>query len=179
MRKIHLKNLENEIPEISKAFRAIMLEAAQYCLNVSGHKSGVTLKISGEFDETIQLFWDKSTISNEEHITWRDKKEATRYAAKGIAILLIKELTEYTHFERLYQGLGIDFFLSDNNEKVTNRNLSRLEVSGLFKETKGNTLNIRIGNKKNQVKKSDFLGFSVYIVVVEFEKPSAKIIRNE
>lgn len=179
MRKIYLKNLENEIPEISGAFRAIMLEAAQYCLNVSGHKSGVTLKISGAFKETIQLFWDKSTISKEERITWRDTKEATRYAAKGIAILLIKELTEYTHFERLYQGLGIDFFLSEENENVAGRMLSRLEVSGLFKETKGNTLDIRINNKKNQVKKSDFLGFSVYIVVVEFEKPSAKIIKNE
>jgi len=179
MRKIYLKNLENEIPEISKAFRAIMLEAAQYCLNVSGYKSGVVLKISGAFDETIQLFWNKSSISRQERITWRDTKEATRYAAKGIAILLIKELTKFTHFERLYQGLGIDFFLSDNNEKVTNRELSRLEVSGLFKETKGNTLNIRISSKENQVKKSDFLGFSVYIVVVEFEKPSAKIIKNE
>ena len=179
MRKIYLKNLENEIPEISKAFRAIMLEAAQFCLNASGHKSEIVLKVSGEFNETIQLFWDKSSISKEERITWRDIKEATRYAAKGIAILLIQELTKYSHFERLYQGLGIDFFLSENNKTVTNRELSRLEVSGLFKETKGNTLNIRINNKEDQVKKSDFLGISVYIVVVEFEKPSAKIIKNE
>ena len=178
MRKLFLEDLEKEIPEISPAFRSIMKEAAQYCLNFFGHKPGVTLIVRGIFEEEIQLFWDKTTISNAEKKTWSDTKEAARYAAKAISILLIKILTDYNHFERLYQGLGVDFFISNNENPVSDKRLARLEISGIFQETKKKTVNIRQKIKKKQVKKSDYLGISVYIVVVELGTPKANIFKK-
>ena len=174
MGKLFLKDLNEEIPEISPAFRSIMLEAAQYCLNFSGHKPGVKLKVSGISETELQLFWGKTTISNAEQKTWSDIKEATRYAAKAIAILLIKKLTNFNQFERLYQGLGVDFFMTSEKEE----NGARLEISGIFEENKGNKISIRLENKKKQVKKSDFLDISVYIVIVELGAPKANIFKK-
>jgi len=178
MRKLFLGDLEEEIPEISFAFRAIMLEAAQYCLNFFGHKPGVKLKVTGIFEKELQLFWNKTTISKAEKKTWQDTKEAARFAAKAIAVLLMKKLTNYDHFERLYQGLGVDFFISVEEGLKDNRQLARLEVSGIFEEKKGNRISDRQRIKKKQVEKSDFLGISVYIVVVELGTPKANIFKK-
>ncbi len=178
MRKLFLGDLKEEIPEISFAFRAIMLEATQYCLNFFGHQPGVKLKVTGIFEEELQLFWEKTTISNAEKKTWQDTKEAARFAAKAIAVLLIKNLTKYNHFERLYQGLGVDFFISVEESLKDNKQLARLEVSGIFEEKKGNTISDRQRIKKKQIEKSDYLGISVYIVVAELGTPKANIFKK-
>lgn len=55
---------------------------------------------------------------------------------------------------------------------------ARLEVSGLNKEKVGNTVNMRIGQKKRQITSSDKPNLPGWIIVVEFTTPKSKIIKK-
>jgi len=47
----------------------------------------------------------------------------------------------------------------------------RLEISGIFKETKQNNVEKRVREKKQQAKQSDESQLPAYISIVEFSKP--------
>jgi len=78
-------------------------------------------------------------------------------------------------------GEGADFFLckkTDSNKLSFQQNpAAKLEVSGIWNEKLGNTINMRINIKKRQVEKGT-LGFPIYIIVVEFGGLKAKFIKK-
>ncbi len=158
---------------------AFLAEAAMVCLEKNGHQSGVRLKVTGDFQETFEVIWS-GKVDTIIDGTWKDQKEATEFGATGIALLLMDKLSEYHTFERS-KGDSFDFYLKKNSLNIlsTNeaKNIALFEISGIWNEKKGNTLNMRINIKKKQLQHipidSDF-----YVVVTEFSFPKAKIIKN-
>ena len=78
-------------------------------------------------------------------------------------------------------GEGADFFLCKKADSsilsFRQEPAAKLEVSGIWNEKIGNTINMRINLKKRQVDKGE-LGFPIYIIVVEFGQLKAKCIKQ-
>jgi hypothetical protein len=106
--KLHLDKLKGGIYGISRTYGAFLAEAIAVCLISAGHKSSVNIKVEGDFDAEFELEWQEE-IGAAELSSWRDLKEATEYAAMGLAILLISVLTTYGMFQRNEQGEDADF----------------------------------------------------------------------
>lgn len=69
-------------------------------------------------------------------------------------------------------GEGADFFLCKKGCKKLSfqqNPVAKLEVSGIWNEKLGNTINIRINIKKRQVEKG-IIKMPIFIIVVEFGK---------
>lgn len=181
MKKLDLDILKTGVPVISKKIGAFLAEAAAICLHMNGYKSGVKLKLEGEVTETLVIEWNDK-ITEDVLNSWNDPKEATEFGATALAILLLLQYTDFTYFIRAFQGTGIDYWLGKG--KYTGEGLptgdrkGRLEISGILKQSKGNTINMRINRKKKQSKQTDDTELPVYIVVVEFSQPKAKIIKK-
>jgi hypothetical protein len=177
--KLHLDKLKGGISGISHAYGAFLAEAIVVCLSSAGHKSPIILKVEGDFDEAFELEWQEE-IGAAELSSWRDLKEATEYAAMGLAVLLISALTIYSVFQRNDQGEDADFTMqeiSDPNIILYDRiQKAHLEVSGIFAESSTNTLNMRISAKTKGLEKRVMPSLPVYIAVIEFSIPKAKIV---
>ncbi len=181
MRRLNLDILKNGIPVISEKTGAFLAEAAAICLTLSGYESGVLLQVEGVINETFEVKWsDKITDSILN--SWNDPKEATEFGATALALLLLLEKTNYTYFIRAFQGAGIDYWLGTGTYTGEQMPIAarkgRLEISGILKATKGNTINMRVAQKEKQSKKTDDTNLPVYIVVVEFSQPKAKIVKK-
>ena len=144
---------------------------------MNGHKSGVILKVSGYYQTDIILKW-QTTLTAETILGWKDIKETTEYGATAIALLLMLELGDCNFAERLPQGGIGDYFLK---KEVLSNNQAKneifLEISGIFKESKQNSINIRINQKKKQLAKKSTNNLNVFIAIVEFTNPKAKIVK--
>jgi len=181
MRKLKLDILQKGLPGITPIMGAYYMEAAIVCLVKNGHTSGVVLEVTGDYQLSFEISWDlpidKNTIDS-----WREEKIATSHGAVGIALCLLLELFDYTTFEEGLYGTGIDFWLGKgilaNNQISLYQREARVEVSGIFKETKTNTIKMRVNKKKEQITPSDKTKLDGWIVVVEFEKPKSKIVKK-
>lgn len=110
---------------------------------------------------------------------WGDEETTTEHAAYGIAILLIEELTEYTAIARARRGTGIDFWLGTrpDDPKQPFEYKARLEVSGI-RQRNVRRISARVSQKKQQASLSN-REYPAYIIVVEFSRPSARVVRHE
>ncbi len=99
-------------------------------------------------------------------------------AACAIALLLVRELTEYTAISKARIGTTVDYYLiskNQNTDSFFNEAEARLEVSGILSETKNNTVTARIKEKRERLAPEDMPKF---IVIVEFSNPYAKVIKE-
>ncbi len=180
MRILDLDKLKEGLPGISPAFGSLFAEAAAVCLTTMGHVSGVRLKVIGDFEAEFAIVWTFE-IGQPKKMGWGDSREAAEFGATALALLLISVLTNYHEFERKEQGDGYDFNMWKNvseNEVMKNiEERARLEISGIFKEAPGNSVQARIAIKKRQTTKSHGQNLPLFIVVVEFKTPKAKIIQ--
>lgn len=174
MRKINLDILKEGQIGLSSNVAAFYLEALVYCLMTNGHFSGVLLKVTGEFEETFELIWSDN-LTEQIKQSWNDQSEAAEYGATGIAILLTRILLNFEILQRNVQSERTDYKIGFANNLAINSNL---EVSGIFSETKTNSLIARVNKKIQQVKKrKDIL--TAYVIVTEFSKPKSKIVKDE
>lgn len=178
MKSINLSYLNESVSGIQGSFGQYMSDCASYCLMSEGHDSGVLLSVkTDEGTTTYQILWDvilDETLKK----SMKDEERATEFGAMGIAVLLTLELTKYTCFEVAGKGTGIDFWLfeEDDNDLEFESRGARLEVSGIKKASKTNTISNRIKIKKKQSEKSKATGKIVYIAVCEFSKPESVYI---
>lgn len=175
MRTLNLDKLKGGLPDVSPAFGTLFAEAAAVCLTLVGYRSGVTLTVQGAFQATYIVEWTQE-IGSLEKTSWGDLKEAVEYGATALAMLLMMELTQFDSFKREDQLEGIDFELSQHKKQTPKDQNAKLEISGILKETPDNTVHIRVNMKERKIKKRGNLNLQVYVVVVEFGTPKAKII---
>ena len=179
MKKLKLDQLKKGTLGITKVVGAYLAQATAYFLELNGHKSGVVLEVDGIFQDKFELTWTDE-IDDQVKRSWRDNLEATEYGAVGIAALLSESLLNLSIVERSYIGTRVDYILgqsSDDDRPFVVK--ARLEVSGIGKETAGNSIDQRIKVKLNQIKKSEDHSLPAYVIVVEFGLPRAKIIEYE
>jgi hypothetical protein len=175
MNILQLDKLSGGIAGISNAYGAFLAEAAVMCLDALGHTPGVILKVEGDFEALFRLEWQQQ-IGVPERLSWGDLKEATEYAAMGIALLLLESLTEYSVFQRNDQsGVG-DFTLTQNFYQSIEQG-ALLEVSGIFAEIPNNTVSMRLLQKKKNHTKRNRTKLPFFTAIVAFNVPKAIITK--
>lgn len=103
--------------------------------------------------------------------------------AVGIALMLIVTLTKYTVVERAARGTGVDYLLGER-ESVSladrddfNEHTAYLEVSGILRENRNNSVRKRLYKKMNRKIQTDE-GKPVYVIVVEFSTPKVNFSKR-
>ncbi len=141
-----------------------------------GHEPGTHLKVEGDFQAEFLLEWTQE-IGDLEISSWKDLKEATEYGATALALLLMRELPGFDIFKRQDQNQVSDF--EARKEIIPGKAplRAKLEVSGILKETPSNMVTARVSVKERNIKKRSNLNLPVYIVVVEFGQPKAKLVK--
>lgn len=178
MKDLHLDTLKEGLPGVTKTVGSFLAEAAALCLESNGHQSGLTIQLGGDVETSFQLFWT-DVVTEQVKKTWKDKNESSEYGATAIAILVLLGLTDFIISERGIQTGTADYLLTtkENNSNLQNLKppIAHLEVSGIWGEKPGNTINVRLRDKKKQVKAAIDRGETVFIIVTEFGIPKTKI----
>jgi len=154
------------------------MEACVWCLLNQNHANGVKLKVVGNDKENLfyEIYWPEN-IETETIFRSYNQDDATQFGAEAIAFLLVREYTKFTVIERAVTSTGIDYWLSFKNVNKNHlfHRAARLEISGILAENPGNTVTSRINLKLKQTQPTDHT-FPVYIIVVDFSKPWAKMV---
>src|SRR5438876_11461877 len=104
---------------------------------------------------------------------WSNKAEATEWAAHCIAILLIEELTGYTALERERRKLGFNYWLGNTTTNlISMHRKAGLVVSGLRRAGTGQVVARARHELELESKVLVDGDYPIYVVVVEFSKPS-------
>jgi len=172
MRELNLEQLKKGMLGFSPGIGTFLYEALVFCLVECGHKSGVRLNVFGEINENLLLVWNEEIGMQSENY-WQNQRMATEHGAVAISILILKELLSYEVVRTMEIGTGVDYLMKDNS---TNKE-SLLEVSGVWEENIGNTINVRVNRKIKQTEKSRDENKDIFISVVEFKSPEAKITK--
>lgn len=179
IRKLNLDTLKSKLPGITEGQGYFLWEAVVLCLEANGHQSGVTLIVTGKFEEQFQIQWTGKTTP-EMRQSWGDAKEATEYGAMALAVLIILDLTNFVVSGRSRQGTRVDYFLV--SETLSNTPFpepeAALEVSGILKQSRGNTISMRINDKIKRLEQSGIKNLPTYVIVTAFGKPTSKIIKQ-
>ena len=84
-------------------------------------------------------------------------------------------LTEYHVVQRSWKGTGFDYWLGLKEDELF-QNAARLEVSGI-RQGGDKDMEKRIKQKTDQISKSDRMRLPAFVVVVEFGRPLAAVVR--
>ena len=165
-----------DIPAITHRQGGMIAEAVGVCLESQGHRQGVALAVIDDRGHSYQLTWP-SISTQQAEVAWADEEYTTEHGAMGVAILLIREVTDYEVIRRSAKGTGFDYWLGDAAERPF-QDKAKMEVSGIRRGS-ARRLNERMRQKLSQMSRSDNLNIPGYAVVVEFGQPSAKVAQNE
>ncbi len=166
--KLLLNELENGFPGMSKAWGKFLCEASSHCLSLKNHASGAEMQVKGDSETVFQVFWNNQ-ITEQTRQAWNDTQELTEYGAMGIAVLLIREMTEFIVIRRAVKGEGVDYWLGYKTDKEPFQDVARLEISGIL-EGNESKIKARLKQKKKQTYPTDD-DCPAFIVIVEFSKP--------
>ena len=180
--KHDLSEIIQDFPGVTIKQTAHHAEACLVCLDNQNHSSGTLIDISGDLNFPIILSWSDA-VDEKLVRSWGDLQEATEYGATALAILIVKEYSDYTIIERSAKGPGFDYFLLeediyDENELFPQAS-SRLEVSGILKATKDNEIRARVREKLKQTKKSENTKMSALVIVTEFSRPEIRMVERK
>lgn len=168
---LDVSDIKKGFPGISKILCAHHYEAFMVCMHKCEHKTGKILQLSGDLKKTLSLQWE-DYFDEQIDSAWQDEIEYTDNGAVCLSALLVKECTDYTIIRRARIGTGIDYWLGKEND-ILFQDSARLEISGIFEESKTNTVQKRFNKKKRQVQSSDSTSLPVYISIIEFSSPKA------
>jgi hypothetical protein len=174
---LDLELFKQGLPFIIPSVCSMMADCAIYSFHLHNHVSGVLLEVEVEIDgkketKVYQIRWESDPVVMQKSMN--DQNRTTDNGAMCIAILLTQDLTPYNEFETSDIGTGFDYWLT-SGEAIMG---SRLEISGISKTSKTNNVNYRSNKKKKQVQKSDYLGKTAYICVIEFGTPKAVFLKK-
>lgn len=172
MDTIQLSDIRMGTPGITPIEGANLYENSIVALHSSGHPSPVTLRLEGLRTELLSLVWD-DVFDDQMRRTYADEQSVTERAAVAVSVMLALRTTAYTVIERSRRGTGFDYMLGDSDDPLFMPK-ARLEVSGIMRESDGNTLAHRFEQKAAQTDRSDATRLPAYVSIVEFSTPKAK-----
>ena len=163
-------------------------QAVQVALAEAGHVSEVSCEVKDrtELRFTVVFQWTEPEERAKKR-SWRQIQRCIEWAAEGIAFLLVEEFTRFTVVEQAETAIapGIDYYLGmkgevdcDSEEEFPTH-AARLEVSGILKESRGNSMRTRVQEKIDQTKQSDAFGTPAIIIVIEFSAPAANLTERK
>jgi hypothetical protein len=170
---LDLASLAKGMPALTPAMGRVQAECAAVCLNEHKHGQEVDLSVGYTKPRTYRL--RRQPVTQQMQQTHNDLDDAVEFAACGVAILLVRDLTGLTVIERSWKGTGFDYWMGEGTESgLPFQNMARLEVSGIRRGTPGQ-IATRVQKKKAQTKRSDATGYKAYAIVVEFSRPHAEV----
>lgn len=177
---LHLDDLRKGCSGILPSLGSFMCDCAIFSLASQGHSSGVNLEVETDNEKiNFRLTWE-GDISLQMRRTMNDTDRATDYGAMCLAVLLVRQLTDYQSFTVSEKKTGVDFWLF--KEEPSDHDVShadaRLEVSGIRKASRTNTIAIRHKLKMVQVEASASSKRDVYIVITEFSEPNSLFVKK-
>jgi hypothetical protein len=172
LRKLDLSSLSRGLPALTSAFGTSLAEAAAVCLVDCGHRSGVQLRVDGEFFGSYSVVFHD--VTDQMVRCWNDEEVTTECGAYALAILLVVERTEYTVIERSRKGTGFDYWLGTEGDALFQRK-ARLEVSGI-RSGDEREIQRRSERKQRQVRPMSN-PLPAYVVIVEFGIPRGQVTR--
>ncbi len=136
--------------------------------------SPTQMDVVGDLDVEAEVHWDAP--SDQSCRCWNDDEYATEHGAYGVAALLV-ESCGLEVVQRSKKGTGFDFWLgSAKPNGALFQGLIRLEISGV--RCGGDSqVESRVRQKLKQTDRSDGT-FPAIVVVVEFGRPFAKIVKK-
>ena len=179
MKELILDTLGEGIPVIDNELAGMMKKSAMVCLNHHQHQSGVQLYVEPEKIGFCTLHWTG-------HVTIEMLRQYAGTTAKlrnyapttrtiddatcAIALLFIRDNTEYTAFEKATIGTTVDYYLRNQatDSDLIFNNTARLEISGILQTTPTNTMQGRLRQKQRRLVDE---GLQTFIVIVEFSQP--------
>jgi hypothetical protein len=171
-----LEALQNgKIPGISAARGECHVQACVVRFEAHGHVPGVSLAMGGDVAGTRAALSWTTAVDDQMRRTWDDPQEALEHAAAGIAILTLLSSTPYTVVYRSCKGTGVDYWLGEKDDDILFQRKARLEVSGIEKAGKGNTVASRVAIKKKQTAQSDATKLPAYVGIVELSQPHSHL----
>jgi hypothetical protein len=174
VKSLNLRSLGDGIPVIPIEAIGFYQQNCMICFDSQQHRSGVTLTVhhKASSDTFFQVLWD-GDVTDDLRRAYRDLVKATEIAACAIALLIIRENTDFSAFEQAARGTTIDYYLcyKKSDELIFNY-AARLEVSGILKEDASNTVGNRLKEKLKRLKP----GLPCFIIVVEFSAPKSLVV---
>lgn len=181
---LHLDSLTSGIPALTFSRANSHREACIWCLVECNHSNGVGLETTQPNTKDkieYSISWNEESVDLSAIQRAYNEDDGPEDGAVAIALLIVREFTDYTALKRSVTKTGIDYWLcyKSGSSQIFGKESARLEVSGILKENAGNTVKRRRKKKIDQTKQSDDTLFPVYVVVVEFSKPKAEmVLRN-
>lgn len=164
---------------LTETFAAALVETCIWAFKHHGHAKGVGLRVEykGE-SRALPVRWERDPGPNADKC-YTDHDQVADDAACILALESIRLLTGKTGVERSAKGTRFDYYLSTSEDDTLIFNdASFLEVSGIFGEKKGNTVQSRRNRKINRLEKPGGPGLSeqTYICIVELSTPWADVV---
>jgi hypothetical protein len=176
---LDLNSLDVGIPAITSRQAGVHMEACVWCLLECGHSIGVSLQVDDLGNpDNYSIVWPEQEIDVEALDRAYNQDDAPEHGAEAIALLLVREKTNYTAIRRSITSTGIDYWLGYQqtvNNQIFNESNARLEVSGILRQSPTNQVKYRVKSKRNQTRRSDNFCFPAFVVVVEFSQPIANL----
>lgn len=182
-RVLVLESISEQIPAVIPEFASFFKVNCMVCFYSQGHNSGVTLEMHYiDHIDYVKVLWDGEVTPQHERAC-QDERKTTDYGACALALLYIREFTEFTAFEVSAFGSTVDYELIHKNdiESAINDDTyifkytkAYLEVSGIRTEAKDNTVSGRVQEKVTRLRKPQEL--PTFIAVSDFSKPWAKVV---
>lgn len=176
--ELHLHTLGSGIPALPSNKAAQRMEACIWCLIACQHTNGVLMVVKENGADTqYRILWREEDIDRDALFRGYNEDDGPEHGAEAIALLLIRERTDYTAVNRSVQTTGIDYWLgykTDTDNQIFSKTSARLEISGILRQSSTNKPSYRAKIKTNQTKQSDdTFVFPVYVIIVEFSIPTA------
>jgi len=166
-----------DVVKVSDGKARHLKETCLWALDQCNHSVGVSLRVDQDHGSSTWLIqWDDKNINIAAIRRSYNQDDATQFGAEAVALLISIKITEFDAVERSMTKSGIDYWLgysSDGPDKPFQR-ASRLEISGIFEESKTNKVSSRVKSKTAQTHPTDLFS-PAYVVVVEFSTPYATV----
>lgn len=175
---ISLESLHVGIPALTEAFADFYKENCMICLDNQGHSSGVLLQVQyGTLSQKFEVQWC-GDVTEHMRRAYADMVRATDHAACAFALLIVREVTDFTVVTPSAIGSTIDYYLAPKSQDDTLifNHTARLEASGILIETDNNSIQKRIRTKQRRLRAEGEL--TDFIVVVAFTAPRAEMVQS-
>ena len=174
---LNLDNIQTLV-QIAEGKAKLLKECCIWALWFCNHSNGVKIELREDSSTSLYIIgWSDEGLDAEAITRSYNPDDAAEFGAEAIALLISVERTEYDAVERSIKTTGIDYWLGFKNRHPNEpfHRASRLEISGIMKENKNNRVSTREKKKLTQTEPTDGT-FPVYVIVVEFSQPYARMV---
>ena len=176
--EFQLGNLKNLV-RLPSGKASMYVEACVWCMDQNDHQNGIELDlIINKKTYVYPIYWPEDNIEIEKIRNHYNIDDALPFGTEAIAFFVCITHTEYDDLQRSIRKTGIDYWLGYKNAdpNLPFQDSGRLEISGILKENDKNTVEHRVKEKLKQSSQSDNTTLPVYVVVVAFDRPYAKLV---